>query len=339
MDQELFDEIKQHLDKSLPKYSDEEYVAFPKQDYDLIKIHKDNFSDIPKKESEKKITFVDGGQASLIEAPNFSLQLLRIAAVTFKGKKKTNIERKDTFCLVNSEKMDGDIFYRAKLFTGDEFLFNSLDPTIKQGKHRIKIDEINNVVRKYLELEIAAKAAINADVVVLDNSLKATITGEEEYYNTLYNAAKFNHTIIAGITKTTHMMTNNGNSVPALLQSINAGEWYYYPLAHSKINSHQAEISFIKLHDKAEHVFRFEIFKDQKEDMQEVISLLKNQSHDPVFFGYPYGLIQADTFARISNKEKEYVLTKFLARFGKDIKKLKKYMSAVDAHSILDSIG
>ena len=37
--------------------------------------------------------------------------------------------------------------------------------------------------------------------------------------------------------------------------------------------------------------------------------------------------------------EKEYVLTKFLARFGNDFQKLKKYMTAIDAHSILDSIG
>jgi len=135
------------------------------------------------------------------------------------------------------------------------------------------------------------------------------------------------------------MMTNNGNSVAALLQDIGEDTWSYYPLVHSTTSSHQADIAFLKLHEKTQHVFRFEIYKEQNELINDVIALLKQQSHDPVFFGYPYGLIQADAFARITNKEKEYVLTKFLARFGNDFQKLKKYMTAIDAHSILDSIG
>lgn len=346
MDKELFEEIKQHLDKKLPKFSDNEYVAFPKQDYELIKIEKENFHSLPNSIPEKKITFIDGGNSSLLEAPNFSLQLIRIAGVTYKNKKRLTIERKDVYCLVNSEKCNDDILFKAKIFQDkdkifqkQEFTFNSMDQTIKKGNHRARIDEINNIIRKFLELEFATLLTDKTDVIVLDNSLQASVTGEQEYFNNLYQKAKQNNTIISGLTKTTHMMTNNGNSVAALLQTLNENTWYYSPLVHSKTNNHQAEIAFLKLHEKAQHVFRFEIYKEQNKSINEVIALLKQQSHDPVFFGYPYGLIQADAFARITNKEKEYVLTKFLARFGNDFKKLKKYMTAIDAHSILDSIG
>ena len=76
MDKELFEEIKQHLNAKLPKFSDNEYVAFPKQDYELVKIEKQNFHSLPNNKVDKKVTFIDGGNSSLLEAPNFSLQLL-----------------------------------------------------------------------------------------------------------------------------------------------------------------------------------------------------------------------------------------------------------------------
>ena len=59
---------------------------------------------------------------------------------------------------------------------------------------------------------------------------------------------------------------------------------------------------------------------------------------DAVFLGYPYGLIEADKNARISNQEKGMLLTLFSAKFGKDWEKIKDSISNVDAHEILNNI-
>ena len=71
----------------------------------------------------------------------------------------------------------------------------------------------------------------------------------------------------------------------------------------------------------------------------ELFSLLMKNSTDPVFLGYPYGLIEADKSARVSNKESEYLKTIFLVKAGKQLKKISQYFKSTDAHSILDKIG
>ena len=66
---------------------------------------------------------------------------------------------------------------------------------------------------------------------------------------------------------------------------------------------------------------------------------MANNCNDSVFIGYPYGLIEADKNARVSNNEKNMLLTLFSAKFGKDWEKIKESLSNLDAHEILDSIG
>jgi len=46
-------------------------------------------------------------------------------------------------------------------------------------------------------------------------------------------------------------------------------------------------------------------------------------------------LVEADRYARVSNEEKEYLKTRFLAEAGD----LGRYLRAQDAHSVLDSVG
>ncbi len=58
-----------------------------------------------------------------------------------------------------------------------------------------------------------------------------------------------------------------------------------------------------------------------------------------MFIGYPYGLIDVDREARISNKEIEFLKTQFMIKLGKDWEKVKQAMTTNNAHEILDSIS
>ena len=42
-------------------------------------------------------------------------------------------------------------------------------------------------------------------------------------------------------------------------------------------------------------------------DVEMIVNQIANNAKDVVFPGYPYGLILADKFARISNNEKEQI--------------------------------
>jgi len=135
-------------------------------------------------------------------------------------------------------------------------------------------------------------------------------------------------------------MTDKGNSIANALSKFNIqGKWLYHPIAEIKSNGHKAEMAFVKLHEKSKYIFRFELYKEQKQCINEVISLIANNCKDPVFIGYPYGLIEADKNARISNQEKDMLLTLFSTKFGKDWEKIKESLSNIDAHEILDNIS
>ena len=95
----------------------------------------------------------------------------------------------------------------------------------------------------------------------------------------------------------------------------------------------------VKLNKNSRYIFKLEIFNKNKYEINEIMSILKNNSKDPVFLGYPYGLIEADQFARISNKEKDYLKTIFLAKLGKDNDKIAQYLNTLNAHNVLDSIA
>ena len=94
---------------------------------------------------------------------------------------------------------------------------------------------------------------------------------------------------------------------------------------------------FVKLHEKSKHIFRFEIYKEQKFNINRILSLIAENSNDPVFLGYPYGLIEADRFARISNKELDYFKTMITLKLGAD-SRLNEHLSSRNAHEILDRI-
>jgi len=85
-------------------------------------------------------------------------------------------------------------------------------------------------------------------------------------------------------------------------------------------------------------VFKFEIRKENSDKVNEILWLLKRNSIDPVFLGYPYGLVEADRFARVTNEELDYLKTRFMSKAGKWYKELVPYLNALNSHEILDNI-
>ena len=85
-------------------------------------------------------------------------------------------------------------------------------------------------------------------------------------------------------------------------------------------------------------MFKFESFKNSKICVDAVFSFLAANSTDPVFLGYPYGLVESDRFARVSNRERECIRTMFMAKAGNRWGFIEKGSRSVDAHSVLDSI-
>ena len=341
----IIDLIKNNLSQTNDKC-----VKFSDQNYKAIDFSRNNFHSIEDiKNNNRKLAFVDSGSAELLKSANFSLSLIRVYYTIYLNNKKIKSKKIDFYSFTKAINSNNELYYETEIFSNenmlnkDDLLLNSMDDTIKQGIARADISTVSNVIRRFSELKSALFLMdfLNPnDMIVLDGSLQCTFTNERRYMDELLNKAKAKNIIISGLSKTTSLMTDKGNSITNALNkfSIN-GKWLYHPVAEISSNEHKAEMAFTKLHKKSKYIFRFEIYKEQKNKINEVAALLSDNSKDSVFIGYPYGLIEADRNARISNNERSMMQTFFSIKFGKDFEQVKDSLTSTDAHEILDKIS
>ncbi len=323
----IFDSIIEHLNKALNDHG--KCILF--NNSQVAKLDKKGFYGISDKPAESKIAFVDGGNAELMDAANFSLQLVRIYYAVYQKNKRIKNNKQEFYVLVTAKNKDGKIVYKIETFNTTmklEHEFDSLDNTLTEAGHRAEPAKIAEVIRKFAELKTAARLVEeldSGDIIVRDGDLDCCVTHEKEYYDLLKEKATKKGVLVCGLSKTTRIITDTGSSVTAALSAIAPeGEWVYPALPN---------ISFAKLRKESSHVFRIDVF-DYKH-LEKILPLLKENSKDPCFLGYPYGLIDADRFARITHKEREQLRLMFMSKGGN---KFRNYLASIDAHDSLNKI-
>jgi hypothetical protein len=277
---------------------------------------------------------------------NFSLQFVRIGGIILKNNQKIKSIKKEFYVLIHAFTKDDKLQYKTEIF-GDEifgnYVFDSMDKTIINGQQRADISKIGGICRRFAEISFC-KEIINelshGDIIVLDGSLRCCVTNENELMQELYDKAAEKGVVVSALAKTSRVFSDQGSCFITELKKFGIkGLWYYYPVAEFNDPNYQARISFAKLNERSSYIFNFEQYKGQEDKIKEMISILSKNSNDAVFPGYPYGLILADKLARISNKERDYLLTMFQTKAGKEWSKIKEHLNVLDAHDILDSIG
>ncbi len=307
----------------------DEEVFFQKRGFEGVKVSKKNFRELEQKKNDDVFCFVDGGNSELIGSNNLSLQLIRVAGTGYKGTKKVFLVREDYHCLITFKE---GRFLAETTPTKVRLELEAQDESLREGKSVAKISRIGGFVRRILELELAARLSNKADFIVLDGSLEEKFTYEREFLKKLYSKAG----CIAGFCKTNNIVTRKGKSLSGVLSGMKKGTWHYHPVANISTEEFKGDIYMAKLHEKSSHVFRVDVHGGTAEEFFE--KLMPNCT-DPIFPGYPYGLVMADKAARISNQEKEYQKTKLMVLLGKDWDKIKQLQASQDAHEILDNIG
>jgi hypothetical protein len=343
MDKNLIKKLVESLNSSINKKGS--YAVFSDNGYKSVRLDKKNFHIVNKIQSNNKIAFIDGGNAEILGASNFSLQLIRIYYTIYKSNKRIQSKKKEFYLLITAENNKDKIEYKIETFGDAEFKdlkFNSEDETLKQGINRANINKIGDVIRRFTELRTASglvEGLENNDIIVIDGDLKSSFKDEDKYINRLFEAAKTKKIIISALAKTSRLFTDTGDSLITTLEEIAPeGYWYYYPVVEISDDKHKADIFIVKLHEKSNYIFKLEVYKNVQYDIDKILPIIKNNSTDPVFLGYPYGLIEADRFARVSNEEKEYLRTIIIAKIGKNCNKISKYLNTLNAHDILDNI-
>jgi len=309
----MLNKISSEIKEILNNFTEEDAIIFNNK---VIPINKNNFEEI-KNSEEKIIAFIDGGQAEIISTGNFCLSFIRVFGQVFKKNEKLKSYKNEFYLFTKAKWINDELYYESKIY-GDginesDLLISSNDSSIKIGQERAPIAKVSNMARRFAELKLASE--IEADVIVLDGTLEKTFKDEEKYLEKLEGN-------VCALAKSCSLFTINGNSPVILLNKIGGQECWSYLI--------EGKSYFVKLHQKAKHIFRFEGEKEK-------LSLLKENCNDALFLGYPYGLIFVDKMARISNVEKNSLRVKFL--LSEENKELVKYLNSSNAHEILDRIG
>ena len=183
-------------------------------------------------------------------------------------------------------------------------------------------------IRKITELKIAAEiiSDLNSgDLIVRDGDLIEGTETEQSQIEKLKEKANEKGVIIAGLSKTTSLLTDSGNSAAAVLNKIGPECAWYYPATNNT--------GFVKLNKNSNYVFRLDFFVPDK--LADILGALKQNSKDACFLGYPYGLVDADRFARVSTKEKEKLKLMLMSKGGENFR---AHLASIDAHEILNKI-
>ncbi|MBI3036100.1 hypothetical protein HYY71_07310, partial [Candidatus Woesearchaeota archaeon] len=237
----MYEEVVEKILKSL----NENLIASsrPKlsgKGYNAHSIDVKNFHEIEKNISNKRIAYVDGGNAEIIGSGNFSLSLIRVCHAVYQNNKKLLAKKSDFFLFVNAIIKNDEIFYATSTFglKGPDFLedisFSSFDHTLMLGANRAEISNVANAIRRFAELRLAKIISKDnfCDVIVLDGNLQSTLTNESSYLNELYNSCETNNVILTAISKTASLFTDDGNLLSVVLDNIsNIPSWFYYPIA------------------------------------------------------------------------------------------------------------
>ena len=308
-------------------------TIFSNDDAERFDIIPENFQEIKISKDNRKIAFVDGGSGLLLKAPNYSIQINRIYFSMFEGNKRLTPKKTRTrieffsyvFSSIKNIAIKKKIFFNVNVWAVNEkdkqllpnpndLSFDSTDRRITDGTQRPDLARVASIARRFAEWKMSTEVVKNeleeGDILVIDGSLQEAFQNETKYTRELHELAESKGVIICGLSKTSRLYTDSGasllGSVKQISNQVKFDRWFIKIGTQKKDD--RGMILVTKLHPKSEFVFRLEILRSQLEKMtygklNGILSALATNSSDLAMIGYPYGLIDADTYSRVKFNE------------------------------------
>ena len=333
-------------------------------------IAEDRIFSIPSCDVSRRLAFVDGGTASILSASDFNISLNRVAGVLFEGNKINSFKKTPEViefytATILEPTTDGKMAYNIQIFPREprfkEFLpkeeiFIPLDEARMVTGFRFmpNIEMFGGVAMRFAEWTYATKLIeyeLNkGDIFIRDGSLQTGYKNEILLVRELHSKAEERSVYITGLSKTCRLITKSGDSLISLVDMIASKKypeekWYYHPIYKITRADNLADVYFVKLHKFARSPFRFDIYLDQSEklDQQEkevIISNIARNSTDLSFPGYPYGLIKVDQLSRVGAREIGPQKIQLMSEFDSELyaKYILPRIRSIDAHDLLNAI-
>ncbi len=307
--------------------------------YGLYDLKKESWKPIPAIDGMPEIAFVDGGNACVIRTPAAELHKIRTAVVVVSGKKIKAVKQKEGYVLARAQVAEGKLKYVAEIFDSNLYYNGKIEieAYAAGSEQETPLGKVAEKVRKLSELAAARKAASmlrgENKFVILDGTLETFGSEEKKEMEALRAEVAVRNVKLGAVAKTCSLLTDKGESLIDEIAKTAQGTGCVQ-IAEGKNESHHAEISVAKLNSSASYLFRVEA----ADSLKEIVSAMVLQSNDVAFPGYPYGLVMADKFARVSEAETELLKAKTRATATGEIMQMLAAEKALDAHNVLDSM-
>lgn len=280
-----------------------------------------------------KVLFVDGGNSEISGGADFSIQFIRVAAILFDGKNKTKTETAEFYAVFYLER-EGDKIVAKTRISNVKSKLNLDEKEFKFYFMNQEFSSFADTTRRIAELTLASSMLENnkAALVVLDGSLETKSDLEKNAMDKLIRLARVQNANLCALSKTTSIISLSGESLPFLVSKSAPKEIFYVPVS----DAGNFKTFVLKLHSDSDYIFRCDTLPETGADAFGWLSFVSN---DAVFPGYPYGLIEADKIARVSNRERDMLRIELAAKMGKIWIDIEQKERSVNAHSVLDNIS
>src|SRR3990172_8983789 len=169
------------------------------------------------------IVFIDGGNGEIVKGPNVSVQFIRLYATWYEKNVRVSRELRELYVVVMAYQKSLDLGFEATIFDSNgkelhKFSFDAFDPALSFAGRRADPQAIANHVRKLLELRFADEICTKfSGILVRDGDLEARGEIMEDALRQLKTTAQRKSVIVLGLSKTSTLCTDSGNSAIAVL--------------------------------------------------------------------------------------------------------------------------
>lgn len=339
-------------------------IVFSNGEGRQFEIKASGFSEIRPAGPARRMAFIDGGDGLLDESPNFLITINRVYFSIFRGRDRIRPKSgpriqflSHVTSSIHAEGGKKRLSYGTRMFVyGDEDGHRLPSEADLAGRIEnasvFQSTKLSSLGRRFAEWTLALHVVENelqaGDMIVMDGSLQTRFRNEVKYANRLYDAAIKKGVTVCGLAKTSRLVIESGDPLFARIAEIAKAvpfDTWHIKVADKATPDDRGFMFAVRLHEKSQFVFRFEILLEQFEKMgpdelNSVFYSLAANSQDLAMPGYPYGAIDADRFAQIRMSELQMyrglVMSEKLKR--PEWMRLQKYCDSLKAHDVLNGV-
>ena len=265
--------------------SDQNTVKFVAAGQKMHVMHDVDFAELPDTDEPRRIAFVDGGNATLAEAPSFMIGMNRVYYSVFRGRWRQRPARHprieffscvtagpstpSTSSVAAKGAYSTRLFARSALDRGrlppDDDLAITADDIKERGASRDSLLAVPRNLAEWAAAEFVLDEELDeGDILVMDGTLQTRSMRETKFATPICRKAVEKGIVLCGLAKTSTLVTLDNlpliSRASELAEKAGYGDKRWFVGVCDRATANDMGYTYIaKFHEKSQYVFRFGI--------------------------------------------------------------------------------